>query len=43
MEVQDAIGRAKSSAESRYRAMAIMTSELVWLIAISQDLGFHHK
>ena len=34
---------ARSSAESEYRAMIVVTSELMWLIELSQDLGFHHK
>ena len=34
---------ARYSAESKYKAMVVVTSELVWLIALSQELGFHHK
>ena len=34
---------SRSSAESEHRAMAIVTSEVVWLIALLKTFGFDHK
>jgi hypothetical protein len=34
---------ARSSAEAEYRAMALTTSELMWIKFILEDLGFKHK
>ena len=33
----------RSSVESEYRAMATMTSEIVWLIALLKTFGYTHK
>lgn len=34
---------SRSSAESDYKAMATITSEVVWLIALLKTFGFDHK
>ena len=34
---------SRSSAESEYRAMATVTSEIVWLIALLKTFGYTHK
>ena len=34
---------SRSSAESEYRTMATITSEIVWLIALLDTFGVHHK
>ena len=33
---------SRSSVESKYRAMAIVTSEIVWLIALLKTFGLNH-
>ena len=33
---------SRSSAESEYRAMATVTSEIVWLVALFKTFGVHH-
>ena len=33
---------SRFSAESEYRAMAIVTSEIVWLVALFKTFGVHH-
>ena len=33
---------SRSLAESEYRAMATVTSEIVWLIALLKTFGFNH-
>ena len=33
---------SRSLAESEYRAMAIVTSEIVWLISLFKTFGVHH-
>ena len=34
---------SRSSAESEYRAMATVTSEIVWLLSLLATFGVHHK
>lgn len=34
---------SRCSAESEYRAMATITSEVVWLISLLKTFGFDHK
>ena len=34
---------SRSSAESEYRAMATVTSEIVWLLSLLDTFGVHHK